>query len=113
MVISHAMSEKRLWFGVLFQAIQDLADGDQSDAHFWIFSPEISPGSFHWVCNSLGLDSMTIRDRLSKLSIDELGQRLKGRNERLRVFSPTGVKLALEPRLALRLCNRDRVLWPA
>jgi len=72
MLSSSAMEERCLWLAVLWRAVFDLAGVDpfakprqipllQQSACAWIESPRDDIGSFHWTCNSVGLDPSYVR----------------------------------------------------
>lgn len=75
--------EAILWSRVLLQAIWDLAGIRlnapprdmprlRASARAWICSDDKTPGSFVWICDSLGLDSRTVRKRIFNRSKAEL-----------------------------------------
>jgi hypothetical protein len=72
------MEEKRLWLGVLIQAMKDLG-GHGIAAHAsrreqirrvawaWFCSDDEEAGSFQWICAGLGLSPTYLRARLFRM----------------------------------------------
>jgi hypothetical protein len=74
------LRERRLWTAVLVQAICDLTGirfhttdryhraTRQHFARLWFESNNRDPGSFHWICDQLELDSPWLRRRLLEMA---------------------------------------------
>ena len=79
-------AERELWCAVLHQAISDFV-GDipkdenceivQRQARYWFSATHIHPGSFHWICQILGLDEAAVRQGLFQSPLREIISRLK------------------------------------
>jgi hypothetical protein len=81
--------ERELWSAVLHQAISDLV-GDipkkedreiiQRQARSWFMSTRIRPGSFHWICQILGLNEAAVRHGVFHTPAREIVIRLRSFN---------------------------------
>lgn len=85
------MDERRLWAGVLIQAVKDLAGyslglnkreraGVQYHARVWFTSDNRDVGSFLWVCDQLEVEPSWIRRRMAaQIHSDQVGKHGDGR----------------------------------
>jgi hypothetical protein len=78
--------ERELWSAVLQQAISDFVgnvpkyenrETVQRRATRWFTSTRIGAGSFHWICQNLGLDEAAVRHGLFRTPTREIVIRLR------------------------------------
>jgi hypothetical protein len=57
-------SEQKLWQAVLVMAVSDLRNEHRESAQAWVASDVEAVGSFHWICDILGIDPEYVRSAL-------------------------------------------------